>query len=95
MVITIVISLMGMLASLEMNQHLKAYRSNARVVAAASELLGLFRDNEFGGAHKALYPEKWKNWGQEDYRGTRLVPWFHIQVVLSMAAGISALAWLL
>lgn len=74
--------LIAALAIAEMMERKSAYNKNARIVARASELLGLFEENHFRTVHDPLYPREWRRWGEAARPAHKFLPLFHTVVLL-------------
>lgn len=78
-------ALIVMLAVREMMNAFKGVNENAKVVSEASGHLGFFDSNKFGQDEDSIYNKEWKEWGDPKYRRTKIVPKYHVFVVIVLA----------
>lgn len=86
---TILIVVQGGMTSYALFQRVGAMNENARIVASASDALKLFDKDALGMA----YPEKWRTWGNENYRATKIMPFYNIAILFLVGLLGILMAW--
>jgi hypothetical protein len=90
-VIACVSIVIAFVASREMINSFKGVNENAVIVVRASECLGFFKKDSFGMTDM-LYSDKWQKWGNPDYRGTPIIPYYHVSVLALLATAVTIIS---
>ena len=91
---TILLAVLAALAIRELFSRVEAMDANARIIVTASQKLGFFDKNNFGQT-EPLYPEIWLTWGDRNYSSTKIMPTFHLLVLLVVGVGGILTFWLI